>query len=177
MKRISMLFLLTTICIVCFTGKPQSQTFQERYEVAVGVTCKNQSVQRIIESHIKRELRSLQDVDVKASGKYTIAVVALEEVTESTRQTGRIAIATMFQEKYDLAGIRFMIKDDMLGTFDKYVLLLRPYYEPQLRVANWTTDEIDGWARQTIADFDIQMLEPVRRRKDKLEEELQKILR
>ena len=78
MKRISMLFLLTTICIVCFTGKPQSQTFQERYEVAVDVTCKNQSVQRIIESHIKRELRSLQDVDVKASGKYTIAVVALE---------------------------------------------------------------------------------------------------
>ena len=36
---------------------------------------------------------------------------------------------------------------------------------------------IDGWARQTIADFDIQMLEPARRRKDKLEEELQKILR
>lgn len=178
MKRLSMLFLLTTICIVCFTGKPQSQTFQERYEVAVDVTCKNQSVQRIIESHIKRELRSLQDVDVKASGKYTIAVVALEEVTESTRQeTGGIAIATMFLEKSDLAGIRFMIKDDMLDTFDKYVLLLRLYYEPKLKVANWTTDNIDGWARQTIADFDIQMLEPVRRRKDKLEEELQKFLR
>ena len=64
MKKICMLILLIT-CSMGFTGQPiQSQEAPEKFHFYVEVSCQHQTTKNEIESYVKRELRSLGDVEV-----------------------------------------------------------------------------------------------------------------
>lgn len=65
MKRVEILLLFTVISIFCFTRKLlQSHDNPDKFRVEVSVNCDDEGTKRLIESYIKRELRSLGDIVV-----------------------------------------------------------------------------------------------------------------
>ena len=69
---------------------------KSNFKVWVSVSCDDENTKAFIESHVKRELRSLQDVDlVKAGdGIYELIIAAAEPTYEATgRKTGDIGLA------------------------------------------------------------------------------------
>lgn len=117
----------------------------EKYKVSVGVSVDDENTKTFIESHIKRELRSLQDVAIVGfeDARYKIDIVAVELTYKATgRKSGAIAI-----------GYNFLIK---------HYLTDNAYYEPILGVQTSSTDELDTMCKSIITTFNIYILEPAR---------------
>ena len=182
MKKV-ICYLLLTVFSICFTGRPvaveKNDSAQERqFTVSVGVTCDNESIKNLIESHIKRELRSLGDVRLAnfEDAKFKISVVAVTHKYKSTRQeTGGISLAYIFLgairpfPESNIEILRKMIRPESLDAFDEFAnILMNPkttYYAlPSLFVGYWPSGEkvIDTQCRKIVAQFDIEELEPFR---------------
>ena len=176
MKKIWMLLLLT-ICPICFTGQPTYSQLtnlisEYRFKVAVDITCDNENIKNLIESHIKRELRNLGDVRLTNINEslHAIRIIALSNKYELSRQdTGNMSIAYMFlSEDRGLLSImpvvRTMIREEKLAEFDRLVKIHgKCYFSPYLGVAHYQKDNVNKLCRNIVADFDIESLEPVRK--------------
>ena len=101
MKRVLGLCLVIAIFMVVFIGQAADKP---RYEVNVHVQCKDENRKAFIESHIKRELRSLGDVDVDSMfGLLKIRIIALEPGCPTGRKTGEIIVSHLFLEQISSA--------------------------------------------------------------------------
>ena len=70
MKKVWILALLAAVSVLCFTGKPiQSQVASTKFKVAILVDATNKHLSSVVQSHLKQELRSLQDVEIVPPGK------------------------------------------------------------------------------------------------------------
>lgn len=141
-------FLALLTIIMTFTlgiiGHPQEKSAY-RFQVYVSVTGDDdESLKPLIESYIKRELRSLQDVDIvytRDGMPHEIVVVAMEMETVSERKIGGIAFAVNFQKQ--LRSGLYSLPDLMVQTGDKTVL--------------------DGMCKNLVARFDTNYLEQRRK--------------
>jgi hypothetical protein len=110
MKKVWILTLLTAISVFCFTGKPiHSQDKPEKFWVYVSVTCDDEDTKNLIESHIKRELRSLQDISIFSFpdfAEYILMVVVVERSNLRGGKTGEVAIAYSIQERFDVSKLK-----------------------------------------------------------------------
>ena len=139
-------FLVLVVIVITFTlditGHPQEK-FTYRFQVYVEIKA-DESFKSLIESYIKRELRSLQDVDIvytRDRMPYEIIVVAMEMETVSGRRTGGIAFAVNFQRQ--LRSGLYSLPYLMVQTGDKTVL--------------------DGMCKNLVASFDADYLEQRRK--------------
>ncbi len=154
MKRLLTTFCLFTLCILPFndightqqgiTATPITEPF--KFKVSVVVTCSNKQVKSYIESYVKRELRSLHDVDVvslQSNPPLEIHIVAIEGTyKETNRKTNGIAFAGNFLQRSSL-------------DWSTYLL-------PQLYVLIGDTRDLEELCKDIVVSFDTKTLEPIR---------------
>ena len=172
MKKVCLLLLITAICVVGFTGKPSQSQVQDgqdqKFRVHVSVTCDDESLKNSVESHIKRELRSLGDViiDIVGLDTYKIHVVLVEPTYKNTgTKTGNVSIAVLFLRRFDSRPLlNKYVKAGFKGDAAFETISLYHFKPEGLRVAYWTRNNIKQYCQELVANFDIQMLEKARQR-------------
>ena len=119
MRNLTMYVTLALLCTITFTGQsadtplkkwintlqqPAPEKQKPKFQVEVSVGCKDENTKAFIESHIKRELRSLQDVEITDVGKYELSIATIEGTFKTSgRKTGDIALGWQFQRRYSPA--------------------------------------------------------------------------
>ena len=80
----------------------------QKFKIFIATTCKDVNTKSLVESYVKRELRSLQDVEIlpgevmRYDSDYAISLVVVEPTSETTGQkTGDIAIGYTFEAPFD----------------------------------------------------------------------------
>ena len=189
MRNLLCIFIVL-LCTITFTGQsadtPQKpDPFDEwleqfapekqkpKFRVEVSVTCNDENMKAFIESHIKRELRSLQDVEIVAIlGKYQLAIVATEFTYKTSgRKSGEIALASQFLRHYNPALQIFRLSRAYPLGSKEYTALL----EASDKIQHWTYDKaelllsvgmresLDERCKGIVVNFDTNMLEPDRK--------------
>ena len=186
MRNMTIYVTLALLCTIAFTGQsadtpdkqnsidPKIVKSNEKFEVEVSVRCDDENTTAFIESHIKRELRSLQDVEIVPLGnlgRYELTIVAIEH-TVSGRKTGGISIATMFERKFINAGpIMSQLNHELTRRYQKHtedykkamLMLDREIWDLRdktlVRVAGGMTDRLDKICKDIVVSFDTKMLE------------------
>ena len=135
---------LTLLFSIAFTGEKTHAQVPHKFRVYVGVSCDDENTKTLIQSKIKRELRSLGDVFIVGSddARYILAIVAVELRYETTRRkSGGIALGTMFLKK----------------TPDE------DYYYPDLLVHTGDRkNDLERFCKSIVADLDTRWFERVR---------------
>ena len=158
MKRFLILLIGVTLCLV-FVG----EAVDIRYKVSVSVSCKNENTKTFIESHIKRELRSLSDVDIMNRGdaRHHIDLVVVEMTRgQEKHKTGGIAIAVNFLQRAYLSDDFRSKTHPNVKASDIYRGLF--YLTPRLILYVGDTEDLDDRCKDIIVDFDSEVLEPAR---------------
>ena len=166
--------LKNTLCGICvlffvlFTTGPKQVDAREKLKVSVSVTVDDKSTKNLFESYLKRELRSLQDVEIgeaKHAPYYELSVIAVEPVyAASGQKTGRIAIAYVFTHRFDPSILVPHIPEEHQVNVIVETLFL--YYEPIVGCYEGGRQDIPELCRELVAKFDIEILEPVRQKKN-----------
>ena len=159
-RNMCLLIILGMFLTFTFTGKPSDAQLEPRvplgkdsrvpreaheFTIHVSVNCDDIHTQPLMQSWIKRELRSLGDVRIVNFDKalYIFRIAAVEPKYKTTgRKAGNIAVASMFFMK---------------STFHANL-----YYEPQLRVFADNTKNLEDLCKHIVASTDTHDLEPVR---------------
>ena len=176
MKRLGMLFLLSAISVVWFSGKlTQSQVPEERkYVVGILIDCDDESLKNYVESHLKRELRSLKDVQIAANlaetyyAEYLIIINLLEIKFQSGKKSGFVAVAASYMQCWQGEKLMATINKDFIKEESKefaFVYFSRMglvYMPSEMLVAHLRRDNMDKYCKDFIADFDIKMLDKAR---------------
>lgn len=150
-----------------------SHNNSKRFKVYVEVDCEDDITKNSIESYIKRELRSLQDVEivVKENAKLFLRCMAIVETTKSGQKTGYIIIAYNILSKYPTGILASVL------TKENYRLLSDPksiwklpnlYFEPLLGLISGYFTNIDEICKGIVVRFDVNQLEPQRKYEQKM---------
>ena len=162
MKRILTLSIAIVTSMFMFIG----QAADIRYKVSVETYVESENTKAFVESHIKRELRSLQDVDIVAfeDADYFLRIVAIEVVSETTgNKTGVIAITCTY---FGRAWMSDEIIDSIPNVFDRTILknLKNKIYSlPGLELVVDNTKNLDDLCKWLVVKFDNGVLEPNRK--------------
>ncbi|MDE0634765.1 MAG: hypothetical protein OXI43_02775 [Candidatus Poribacteria bacterium] len=154
MKRLLTTFCLFTLCILPFNeightqqgikATPVTEPF--KFKVYVSVTCDDKQIKSSIESYVKRELRSLHDVDIvslKSKPPFEIVIVALQgKYKETKRKSDAIAFAVNFLQRNSLDW--------------------SSYLYPELSVFIGDIRDLEHFCKSVVVAFDTETLEPVR---------------
>ena len=162
MKKVCM-FGLLIISVFCLQGSQSQvavQAASEKFKVAVIVSKSNddteseKSLKNLMRSYIKRELRSLGDVEIvdhvldRATLQYYISIAMLE------RDTGLVALSYMYSKR--IPPNRF--KDVWRDHYTEF-----PAFElPGGGVVTGSRNHLDQECKSIVADFDTKFLEPER---------------
>ena len=149
------------------TVKPSVQSINQQPKIAVhvSVACKNRDVKASIESHLKRELRSLQDVLLVSKYAkdyrylFELRIVAVESHYTSGQKTGGIAISFLFIEK-----LGNFIKNRISTQSQKAIepIIDNIHYIHNVGVISDDTRNVSESCKSIIVDFDTGVLEPIR---------------
>lgn len=174
--------IFTLLTVVMFSmvliGKAEENPFEgifddwanpkpaSNFKVWVHITCDNKNTKAFIESHIKRELRSLQDVDLVGAGEgsgYELIVGAVEPVSVATgRKTGDIGLGWTFLKQFDnkplLSKYTSAVDRDGIQEMTRWL-----YHSPKNGILIDDTKELDALCKDVVVKFDTQMLEPDRK--------------
>lgn len=163
--------LFTIISVILFTGFVNISYAPEplKFAVHVSVTCDDPSVKATIESHIKRELRSLQDVLLVSplaenyTYIYDISVVALKGTYRvSGRETGGIAVGYQFNRRFNCSYVKnhLMSKEswNAIGELRHNMSLFTNH-----GVITDDTRDLPVACKRLIVSFDTVELEPIRK--------------
>ena len=172
MRNLTIYVALTLLCIAAFTGQSADipkPVVNPKFSVEISVSCEDDNTKAFIESHIKRELRSLQDVEIVDTGKYKLSIVTVEpEYKTSGRKTGKIAAAYQFQRRYNPAIVINMLtkaypgKEYQKQRGDIALELLFLHDKETFGLITDDTDDLDGICKSIVVKFDTQVLEPDR---------------
>ncbi len=145
----------------------------KKFDVRVDLTSEDESTKNLIESYIKRELRSLQDVNIipeKIYATYILALVIAEPTYEASgRKTGSIAISYVFKEKFSAYKelIPYLIKEcPKLEDASKQLAIRLKTINLDIvhnhGVSTSSTEDVTKLCKGIVADFDIEVLEKQR---------------
>ena len=141
-----------------------------RFQVYVSVTSENKKA--FIESHIKRELRALHDVNIASRDKatYFIDIVSLENIN-------RISVAYCSYKRVPIPEVLKAPKPDFLTDKDykdvwKFRNKLYSFSEPHLGVISYPIKDLDEACKSIVAKFDQALLESQRESNQELLEML-----
>ena len=188
-KIVVTLSILTTICLIGLglsVISPQAETV-DNFKVHVDVICEDEITKSLIESHIKRELRALKDVDIippnhSTLATYILVLVVLEPTFAANGgKTGIIAIAFNFNERFSareelLPHLRklfpkpaellddHLLKELMVWDIRRSLTGPIPVYNHYVGVAVDDTINVPHWCVSIVASFDTIVLEKARER-------------
>lgn len=146
----------------------------EKFRVGVLVDCDDEGTKASIESHIKRELRSLQDVKIVPYGRYILKILATETLYETSGQkTGKIAIAYTLNRHYwghlldetfaEYKGTKnHKVAQDVLTTVGMHLVNNASPDKYQVGLSTGMTDDLAKLCKSIVVNFDTKMLEPDR---------------
>ena len=171
MKRFLTLSIL--VFIIGFINNVYAPNVPKKFDVRVDLVGEDESTKNLIESYIKRELRSLQDVNIMPDDKYAtylLELVFVEPTYEASgRKKGDIAISYVFKEKFSAYKelIPFLIKEcpkledasKKLEIGLKTINLDIVYHHG---VITDDTEEVTKLCKKIVANFDINVLEKQR---------------
>ena len=152
------IIIIAFLLSISFTGNqpPQAQTAQ-KFKVAVYVVCDNAIAKRLMESYIKRELRSLGDVQVVGNSwenplwEYMISLHASEIKYKSGQSTELLAIC---YKEYDIVPYtRF--NGLWLHRYKQFPAI----HIPTGGIAYYPIDKLDEFCKGTVAEFDTEKLQ------------------
>ncbi len=161
---ISIIMVMLIASYVNISYAPESL----RFMVHVNVSCEEKDVKASIESYIKRELRSLQDVAfVSADAEnyphlFLLNFIAVTGTYKATGQkTGNIAVAYQFLEKISSNRIKNnYISKETWKSLEGIRNLIHLYHTSG--VVTDDTEDLPDICKQLIVNFDTNVLEPVR---------------
>lgn len=185
MRNLLCIFTIALLCIITFTGRSEEKKFEfdtvptinPKFEVELSVTCDDDNTKAFIESHIKRELRSLQDVEIVDTGKYKLSIVAVAPTYKSSGQkTGSIAVSYTFLKQFYPTSVFKKLLDthqkgtkaydemrDLLYSYDIVSEFFSLYHYPHHGIRTGDTDDLDSICKNIVVRFDTQILEPDRK--------------
>lgn len=171
MKRTLTLTLAITTLMFVFIG----QAADWRWQVVVGVNCDDENTKTFIESHIKRELRALQDIDLVEAddAEFFLHIIAIEGTFKATgRKTGTIAVAYAFWGRNPvLENIKDHIPAHLKGMQELVESEKRNVFTaPTLAVATDDTVDLEQICKTIVVDFDTQLVEQKRKLFQKFKE-------
>jgi len=145
----------------------------------------DENISSRIESYIKRELRSLQDVTVvEDNANYEILIIALEPETISGHKTGGIVLSILILEPIDVATLVNVLKiyniiyPEKINQAGKIIGAQQPCCVHDFRLQTGPAEDLKRLCEEMVADFDSKFLEYGRKTyqelKDKLEKSRQK---
>ena len=93
-------YLTVSILVFIIVGSAYAPDTPDKFKVYVDISCEEKNTKIFIESHIKRELRSLQDVNIISNeilqlNWYRLSLIAVE------RETDDIAISYVFMKEFE----------------------------------------------------------------------------
>ena len=172
MKKCVLLLAMSLFLVPGVLLAPEPDTlFQVPFQVYVGVTSDDQKV--FIESYVKRELRSLHDVEIASSDKATffLDIVAQEHIRANGLKDGNTSIAYCHYQRAPAS--KFMRSSSsafeaMWEDQDKFF----SFTPPELYVMVWNTDNLAEACKRIVAALDQEALEPKREANRRLKEVL-----
>ena len=117
----------------------------------------NGHINNILESHLKRELRLLGDVDIVAGDEFwhlALQVSYLENKYKDGTKTGWITLASVLNERIP----DFYFKEHWLNVLRKH-----PVYPESPIPAFYPKDDLDEYCVSTIGGIDKNSLTPARK--------------
>ena len=157
----SLLVFLFMMMSVVLTGAQQGEKMPDKFRVYVWVSAKNLRTEA--ESYLKRELRSLGDVEVKDLGIYELHVIFLESTYKSSgTKTGQISCTYLGLKRFNPSNLTAKLPREHFNTvFDATSNL---YYFPEMYgiKINPERTELKQLCQEIVADFDTKLLEPDR---------------
>ena len=194
MRNMTIYVTLVLLCTIVFTGQsadipqkdepslrdllgvdipqqPAPEKQKPKFVVEVLIQCDDENTKAFIESHIKRELRSLQDVEIADFGTYRLEIVALEPENASEVKLGLTFFASLFVRRYDPSTVWSKLMDEYpLDTKEYKELrdsgtildLLSLYDKTYLAVSGAGRKKLDEICKVIVVNFDTEMLEPDR---------------
>lgn len=161
----TLIIILALLLSISFTGQPlRSQVAPAKFKVAVHVKASEKEIhQSIVESHIRSELRRLDDVEiVKFSERFPkweflIAVHVMESKYKSGELAGDACIDTTFFKKTATSYFR-------PGWIDHFTEFPTVLFPPAGRMyISWKTENLDQLSKMIVSDFESDVLEIYRK--------------
>ena len=167
------------------TPKDTNEITKLQFDVHVKILCDDNTTKAMIESHIKRELRSLGDVELvdEDDGKYILNLIAIPHTyTKTGNKTGEVSIAVMSISKsipvnvlieQDLVRNTALLKKDVHAIVKKWESYPTTYNFPNLYylIVNIKDNDLPNTCKEIVANFDVKGLEPMREFMKKLDNE------
>ena len=165
MKRVLVLYPAIAMFMLVYIGqiadsqlKADIQFELPRFKVNVSVSAEDEFTKSLIESHIKRELRSLKDVDVVPASEafYFFRLVAIEGRYTTGVKTGSISIASSYFRRIQIPD--FMLNPDHEEAWATlYANTI--FTESSLFCQHYPTNELERACKNIVATFDQKQLE------------------
>ena len=153
----SFIFLVLLTCGILIKADSQIQQEWPRFRVALSVRCGNNHLaESLMESYIKRELRSLGDVEIVGSDteyplwSKLINIHAMEIHYRSGKSAEILAICTNFYNRIDPA--HFAVIKDFYKRFPSIGI-------PSGSIAVHSIDDLESYCKGIVADFDKNQLQ------------------
>lgn len=169
MKRIALILvgvILIAARVSLTTGTEQPKEppkFSARVKVSVGG---DEEIRNSVTSYIKRELRSLGDVEiVDENEQWLLSILAMyAKVKPSGKKTGLILSVVVLQKK-EPEFFEFLIGGDDDLKKKRTAQHLASYYchFDGHSVATWPLDSMKEGCADIVTDFDVKSLEPMRK--------------
>ena len=167
----ALLVVLFLMMSVGFTGAQQTEKSAEKknisppkFRVQVRVS---EDLKTEAESYIKRELRSLGDVEVTDMlAHYELSVIILEHISKSSgTKTGQISCSFLGVKRFDVLGLTSKLPSEQFS--DVFVATSDLYYYPNLFVLiiNGERTKLKQLCQEIVANFDTKLLEPDRQKR------------
>lgn len=171
MKRFLTLSIL--VFIVGFINNAYAPNVPNKFNVRIDLIGEDGSTKNLIESYIKRELRSLQDVNIipdNIYATYILELVFVEPTYEASgRKKGDIAISYVFKEKFSAYKelIPFLIKEcpKLEDASKKLEIGLKTFNLDIIHnhgVIADDTEDVTKLCKDIVASFDVKVLEKQR---------------
>ena len=159
----AVLVFLFLMMSVGFTGAQQGERLPTKLRVSARVSGKNLSLTTEVESYLKRELRSLGDVEIVDFGIYELYVMIMESKYKSSgTKTGEISYSYVGVKRFNPFNLKAKLPREHFDTvFDATSNL---YYLPDLHGMgiDANRDELKQLCQSIVAKFDTLLLEPDR---------------
>ena len=137
------------------------QAAERRFKVNVEISCDDPMNKRFIESHIKRELRSLGDVDItnRKNAQFHVLLVVME-LHKGGQKTTAIAIAGNYLLRFDMKDWQFVHKQSkkVIDLHD----ITELFFKPELTLQVGDVADLDKICKSIIVTFDLKVLETYR---------------
>ncbi|MCE2399499.1 hypothetical protein J4G08_01285 [Candidatus Poribacteria bacterium] len=179
------------------TPKDTIEIPELQLDIHVEISCSDNTTKSLIESYIKRELRSLGDIELvdRKDAKWILSLIVIPHTSKTTgNKTGRTSIAIMrlYQFTCDTAIHEGIIK--FVEAYDKVIWkdfgkdcfskmkeisndIVRPVYnDPDLAlIVNIENNDLHNTCKEIVAEFDVEDLEPRRKNHQQYKEMIEEI--